>query len=339
MINFRKLLPKRLQSSTWADIIESSENFLKTEVKDNYIDPKYYSFPYYFNANTAELLTILTKSGDDYSTYDGYTVSDEFYLRRIYTLEKRRQHRKLPIGYEHVLFIYTLTGIVYPLLNLGSSLYAWEEYYDIPESYVVYINLDTGWTLDSGYTLDNFEYYNQLTNHFIIEYEYTFVENTTEFLSENTMLALWKDVNAHKKIVEVPHFEAGISVYANVLNPIGSPLLTNYTDYSHTLSVNQSTYYNAGALTNYDTIEFSLNGGDIQTFTIGTDFEVVLDTTIGGQQQLVVKQIITWDTKLLTFNEITLYDNTSTIIVKATLPTVNFHSNMLTSARVKFYLD
>lgn len=339
MIDFKKLLPKRLQSTTWGSIIESSENFLKTEIKDNYIDPKYYTYPKYFNASIDDIKIFIDEMGDVYNTYDGYTSTKEFFLRRLYTLTDRRQYRKLPLGYLKVLFMYCLSGNVYPLLNMGSVLDAWEEYYEVPESIISYVSLDTGWNLDAGLTLDNFEYYSQLTNHFIVEYQHNFIEDATTFISEATSLALLRDIELQKKIIEVPHFECQIDVYANTSNPVGNPLLTPYTDCTHTISANQSTFFEIGLLSQYSTLELSYNSTNVQTFTIGVDFDVLVDTIIGGQQQLFIKQLITWDTKLLSFNEITLRNVFANIIVKATIPTINFHPSMLSSVRIHFYLD
>jgi len=264
MISFRNLLPKRLRTTTWADIIESAESFLKTEVKDNYLDPKYYTYPKFLNATTADLITFLDEQGDTYNTFDGYTGTKEYFIRRLYTLMSRRQYRRLPLGYQDVLFIYALTGNVYPLLNMGSYLYAWEDYYTAPESYIVYVSLDTGWTLDSGLTLDNYEYFSQVTNHFIIEYTNVFIEDVNNFLISNSMLSFLRDIELQKKIVEVPHFECAVDVYANQTNLIGNPKLTAYTDYSHTLTANQSTYYSTGSLSSRVFTE-KYNGGYIGT--------------------------------------------------------------------------
>lgn len=134
-------------------------------------------------------------------------------------------------------------------------------------------------------TLDDFDnfphldlepFLETLTRHIVGTYQFKFVENTTEFMSENTLKAFYSDILAHKRRTEVFYFEP--------------KLVTETTDDGNE-TIETYQVYDASASTTVNSILIGTDFSDVSKIVFGTGSHSVLDGTITS----VKFKIYEWD--------------------------------------------
>jgi hypothetical protein len=165
-----------------------------------------------------------------------------------------------------------------------------------------------------------------LTRHIIIQYDFNFVENETEFMSSNTMLAFYNDLFKMKKATEILYLEPNLK-----LNTTKDNLLTleTYYNYDKSISTNVESILIGTDFSNIKTINFGVGGyttvdssiADVQFPIYSMNFEDFQNKSTNNYE-LIGRRIIEEKTKFVDFSEIAILDDTDTIIYYAKFPTI-----------------
>lgn len=212
----------------------------------------------------------------------------------------------------------TLTPYPDPPIVTGEPLLYLDQ--DVPDD----------WTLDFG------DIAGSLTRHFLLSYDFIFVENETEFMSNETLLALYNDIVQAKRKVEIPHFEAKISLTVNNDN---TENITTYTNEQETLTATKNTiligsdfstvtYIKVGT-GSIATLDLSITDLATPVQTISLDDMNLVDataTTLAYREKIY--QDKTFDYAI---TEIGFFDVSNNCIMYAKFPIIQFNEKMLSS--------
>ena len=167
-INFRKLLPSILRNTRWAQLIEAFQEVVE-DIKSNKIDVLKNQY-LVENMSNADIIKMIRELGYNVQNFEGYTNSQEYLLRQLYTVIPRVEYKNVEKGYEFLDFIYNLSSNIYPLYYEEERLkpiYNWKNMVEsLDEQYtldrdgnnalVVYDDYLNDWMLDSGaFGVDN----------------------------------------------------------------------------------------------------------------------------------------------------------------------------------------
>lgn len=296
MLDLTKLLPAFIRKTqAWVDVIAVFQQFLDNDARDEIA-----SLRDRFDYDTItddDAKKIIWGFGHTLSQGDGYTSSHRYIQRQLRTLLKRIEAKGAEPSYQYLFYVYDVIGDVYPtLISPYGYLKPWLTWLVSDETDATPLQLDTGLTLDQNYEGDANWYLDYgaiasvLTRHFILSYSPWHVENSTEFMSVDTVNAFFNDVNRNKRKIEVPHYE--FRLYADALAS-GALTTETWQDYEQTFSVNQESMR----------IDLGLDLTDAAYIQFGDGRHAVVNNSITGVQSLV-QQIP------LSFFEIKLQDST-----------------------------
>ena len=114
--------------------------------------------------------------------------------------------------------------------------------------------------------LDEEEFLSYLIRQFIIQFKYNLVENSSEFLSTNTMLALYNDVQQIKRLTEKEYYEPRL----NIRYTDSGLTSTSYDDFDRNEDIAQmQTICDSGSLFN-ELFEVQFGDGAHSTFDLLT---------------------------------------------------------------------
>jgi hypothetical protein len=186
-----------------------------------------------------------------------------------------------------------------------------------------------------------------ILRHLLLSYAPRFVENTTEFISLNTLKVFLSDVKQTKRATEIPYFEHQLIVPAY----LNKTLYTKtYTTYDESSSANMYSILTGNNLTNFNFMEFG--NSTRSSFASGTISGVVslvktLRTTPSGEiqfieslsaNQLYGRRIITEKNIFPSFTEIALKDANSGCLLYSTFPKIQWDEKMFSSILFKINL-
>ena len=374
-VNFKKLLPKIMQGTRWAELMESVQSVLET-IRINKID--IIKNQYILEEMTVEYILKMAKElGYIISYLDGYTETEEYLKRQLLTLIPRITKKNLSIGYnEYIASIYNLTGIVYPMYYQYSLLWPYLSWYtsnegdidnfilDLPSPETLILDTITFPSLDSASSV------NALTRHIVYNYSFNNVENSTEFISPNTSFALYSDVKQHKRKTEIIYFEPQINIDTSsgeltteTYNSWDSTYSSDVISKAYPYTQSGELYYD---LSSGDTIRFGdsewtegeISSGsfsDVKDYKFHVDLSLESDLTSGeltsGElllgckiysktaTEIDIKRWITQKNKtVVNFSELAILDVDSGCIYYASFPTVNFYNKMYTNVAVNINL-
>jgi hypothetical protein len=205
---------------------------------------------------------------------------------------------------------------------------------------IIYDNPQTSDLIDT--TLDAFEFptldvtpvLDTITRHLIINYSFIYIENTSEFLSDDTLRALYVDIQNNKRRTEVVYYEPVITLTTNSDNTLTTETIYNYDHSINTTK--QSILVQPGIdLSNAYTVRFGDSSHDTIDGTI-TDVKHLIasinisdcDITNISAIELIGRRKITQKCKFSNFSELALLDSTGTCIYYATFPQIRYLSYM-----------
>jgi hypothetical protein len=227
-INFKKLLPTGMRSTKWGDFIlayQDTYDEVKTNKILNILDRYIVD-----SASNDELKDIAYMLGFNLLTLDGYTSTNYYLQREISTIVKRIKSKTTPLCYNYISMVFDLLGSI----NITSDTELNEVSYLFYEATSMFAPVPTidlpDLILDSDIwpTLDSETFSKTVTRSMIYNYKPKFIENTTEFLSENTLKVLTNDINQAKKATESIYYQPILEVSANRADLITSKLWTSY---------------------------------------------------------------------------------------------------------------
>lgn len=199
-------------------------------------------------------------------------------------------------------------------------------------------------------SLDSESISNSYTRHLVYSYQPFFIENETEFLSDNTCRALYLDILSNKRRTEVVYFEPTLTI---PIDYSGTITKTQYTSYDNVYSGNvMSAYYNANSgiptyiqIGNGTFSETSLQSGIlsvqnlIASFTIGVD---VLDTVTTNNSGIVwfqYRKIPVQKYKFQTYSEVAILNESSGVMMYATFPDITYYRQMYSNFNFIFQMN
>jgi hypothetical protein len=244
-IAYKSLLPKVMQSNRWGQFIDAFQSIID-DVVTNLVQPIKTRFQYDLMTQD-ELLDMSARLGYNITYLDGYSSSESYFTKEILSIIPRVKTKTTRPGYQYLYKIFNLVGETFPIYYLyGSNHYTFQ----VQDNYwttsigrnsifktldqVPPLVLDTELILLDSTTLTSAI----PLRHFVLSYYNNFIENSTEFLSTNTLQAFYTDVKAMKRATEIPYFEPTIkfNLYSGqVSDVISTPL----SDYNNTIVAQQ----------------------------------------------------------------------------------------------------
>lgn len=311
-ISYKSLLPKAMRDTRWGQFIDAFQSVIDDIVlnKVQIIKTRFQ----YNKMTKTELLDMASKFGYTITTSDGYTSTITYFVKEVLSLISRIYTKTTRPCYQYIYKIFNLTGETYPIFyGIVGSVYNFivqDNYWTttIPRITSYVFDYNPPYKLDSGISLDSSQASTNIPiRHYVLSYYNNFIEDSTQMLSVNTLQAFYNDVNAVKRITEVPYFEPIIKVSL----PSGS--------------VNQVTTttlqdYNLISYNNQKSVLFKNNLSGIATIQLGNSGYVNPLSASGGVQSL--KYIIT--------------NNTSGVQNIEASSSVKFHSRKLVTQNFRF---
>jgi len=309
------------------------------------------------NMTTNEIFDISDKFGYTLLSLDGYTSTEDYLRKEVKSLIPRIQWKNTRTAYKWLFYIFNLIGDIYPIRTIGLDPtfrvvddYWTNESINITQTFT--LDPDPADTLDSTTglwisILDQTTSAVTILRHLLISYAPRFIENTTEFISLNTLKVFLSDVKQTKRATEIPYFEHQLIVPAY----LNKTLYTKtYTTYDESSSANMYSILTGSNLTNFNFMEFG--NGARSSFASGTISGVVslvktLRTTPSGEiqfieslsaNQLYGRRIITDKNIFPSFTEIALKDANSGCLLYSTFPKVQWDEKMFSSILFKINL-
>lgn len=201
-------------------------------------------------------------------------------------------------------------------------------------------------------TLDGSTYLYNLTRNFAYNYVHKFVENTSEFMSLNTLKALHNDIQQFKRITDRCYYEPYLFFeFGNS----GVVTTQQWTDFSGGSVVNQSNILFQDGFSGWAQIRFG-NGTyatvdssitDVDSFIFGIDYETeitkITDTTTQQNFRTVITEGNTYSGVIegqhfSGFTEIAVFDSASGCLLYSTFPKVQWDSGMYTNIKFDFQI-
>lgn len=120
-ISFKKLLPVKMQTTMWGDLITAYQKVDK-QIRTGVMNPIFDQFTE--NATTAELIRLGSMLGINILSLDGYTLSKEYLIRQIQTAALRITHKTSRRSYDYIGYIYNMQVAVYPMMTSSEGTLA-----------------------------------------------------------------------------------------------------------------------------------------------------------------------------------------------------------------------
>lgn len=168
-VQFKKYLASSLRNTRWGELIEAYQSIVG-ELDDDLIKKMLDQYDTDV-ATITDYINILEGFGWNYSSYDGWTASLEYFKRQALTCVARIKYKTTQRAYKNEFYIFNLIGNVYPLQRLvDDTLEPYIEWWSDPETgeiinildseddnvlYNIPLRFDGGFELDSIYTFDS----------------------------------------------------------------------------------------------------------------------------------------------------------------------------------------
>jgi hypothetical protein len=359
-IDYTKLLPYQLRSTRWADIMTVVGSLL-ADIKVNHIDI-IRTQNIIMQMTDDQLLTFASNFGYNITSSDGYTATLDYLRKEVYTIIPRILNRTTILGYNSVFTIFNLNGHVYPTTYYSPYLIPYETWitdteqtelepytldndgdfilfyigltpiYDYPAN-----SIEPAITLDDENnqypTLDRMSILRAITRHLVIQYSFLYVENTTEFLSQNTLKAFYNDILNQKRRTEVVYYEPVLESTASSVT--GTKTTTTLYNYDHSVTTYAYSILLQTNIGSVSKIRFGDNFHDIIDGSI-TDVknfvtEILLsdcEIAVSTNTELQGRRLITQKCSFVNFTEIALFDSLSNCLYYATFPKIQYSPEM-----------
>lgn len=194
---------------------------------------------------------------------------------------------------------------------------------------------------DNFLTLDKTSILKQITRHLVIQYAFLYAENTTEFLSKNTLKAFYNDIINQKRRTEIVYYEPLLELTTS--STTGTKTTTTLYNYDHSLitykysillqtDISTVSKIRFGDNT-YSTIDGSIT--DVKNFVtevLISDCDIVVSSGI----ELKGRKKITQKCIFIDFTEIALFDSIGTCLYYATFPKIQYTTDMY--ANIAFHI-
>ena len=348
-ITYKKFLPSVIRNTRWGDLITVFQdiiNDLRTE-KVDLLKTKFETD----NMTDDELKEMAVKFGYTLLSLDGYTSTSEYLRKQIKTIVARILNKNTRTGYKYIGYIYNLSLDIFPIRLIADIFDGWDEYWDRDSIIIAQertLDEDESHTLDSSdpdwiTALDQVSVSYTLLRHLIIQYSPKFVENETEFMSDETCRSFRNDVLQMKRATEIPYFEHKLNISAY---QAGGLYTKEYIDYDETLTAQMKSMFiydisRPSGLAYFDHIQ--LGNGTRTSFASGTISGVVsliqtLRTQPSGEIEFIntlnstrcnARRILTDKQKMsYPITELSLHDANSGCLFYSTFPQVRWSSRM-----------
>jgi len=387
-LNFKKLLPKVLQPTRWGEYIEAVQSVLETIRTDkvNIIKNQYLLD----EMSDSEIQRISKELGYAFKSYEGYTSETEYKLRQLLTVIPRIINKTLSKGYKYISKIYNLTDSAYPLYykeNRLAPILDWETFDETTNvKYVLDRAADNGYfvyksgddyitvyetpkndglsdlyldDLSVWESLDQENFVNQITRHILYSFQFNYIENENEYMSENTARSLYYDIVKHKRRSEVVYFEPYLQLETNFSGLTKQIVYTwDKLTSGEILSVCQSSgditsgavirfgdnYWGENYLSSADVTDVSnflfqidlLTSGEITSGNLNTYCDIY---NWSNNELYLRKWIVQKNKTVQSFSELAILDQSSACIYYAEFPKINFYEDkMYTNVSLKINL-
>ena len=218
-IDYKKLLPATLRNTRWGQLIEAYQSIMENDIKNKVIYPikDQYNFE---KMTTTEKMKLCSMFGYKLLRYNGYTSTNEYLNKNLATLVQRILWKNTERGYQYIFYNYFAKGHVWPTIynyteNYYQPIDLWNKGY---ESANISLDFDLGLTLDDDE--ENFKILDEenklqipLTRVIVFAIEFLQTEDQTQFLSEESLLALTNDLNQMKRITERFIYEPLLTIF------------------------------------------------------------------------------------------------------------------------------
>lgn len=205
-----------------------------------------------------------------------------------------------------------------------------------------YLSLDPSYLdYDQFPTLDGSLFLYSLTRNMTFNYQYKFVENTTEFLSVNTLKVLQSDINQFKRITDRCYYEPYLFFKLNSDKSITNKI---WTDYEGNNSVTQKSILIKDTFENWATIRFGIGAHttidgtiiDVQNYSFSWDYISNTNKIIESAIHYNFRTLITEMQKITYFTELAVLDTDGDCVLYSTFPKVQWDSKMYSNIKFDF---
>lgn len=117
-VQFKKLLPIKMQTTIWGDLITAYKN-VDDQIRDDLINPIFDQFTE--KASNEELIRLGSFLGIKILSISDYTLTKEYLLRQIRTAVLRIRSKWSKRSYDYVSYIYNLYCIIYPMMTSSTG--------------------------------------------------------------------------------------------------------------------------------------------------------------------------------------------------------------------------
>lgn len=371
MVNFREFLPKYMLKSPWASFIDVYQS-ISEDIRDMVTDRMKYRYNIE-QINEDELRDLIFRFGYDLPSFNGYTSTTPYLKRQAQSTIPEIKNKTTNLSYQYIYYVYNLIGFVYPLRFIDGKLYPNKDpngtttgpsnilEFDQEDPFILFyvglIAYPNNPPIPSGLPplfFDSFDDPNpaaraiffdgndqlQFTNHFILSYQFRFIESTEIFASSNTMKSLYENVSQNKRIIECPHYQPRIIFN---LDSGGGITTTTYTtedglqsSLMETILCNGFTDVSTVAKIQYGTGGFvnppnTITGVQSIAITqvLSTDYLITNQTTTNLECELLSEEYYIQDFGgSYQFSEIALLNSLDVCVAYARFPSVIFDPRM-----------
>lgn len=355
MISFKNLLPKILQDTRWGELIEVWQS-IYVNIKEDKINPIFNQYHRDY-ISTEELYDLANMFGFYIKSDGGYTLTRGFLLKELETLVPR-------IKAKATRNCYILQGVPFNLISRGYNVLFDDTYSNPLENTIIYRSDESlvggsfiGTTyldrehdglspsyLDTYYfpSLDSDEILTLVTRNFIFNYIHKCTENSTEFMSLNTLTVLMNDINQFKRMTDRCYYEPYLFIN---LNSNRTQTNKQWVDYTDTNSAIQRSILIANSLSDFGSIRFGTGGyttlttgiTDVQTYNgytityndanIDSSGKIETSTHYNFRRRIVELQ------KIPAFSELIILNGSGSPILYSTFPLIQWNSNMFNNVK------
>jgi hypothetical protein len=307
-ITFRSFLPKRIQNTRWALLVDQWQNIID-DIKTAYT----YKLRDKYNKDVmddTEFKDLMYRYGYDLPYFDGYTSSGTFFRKQALVISKQIKAKTTPTAYQYAYYVYGMIGYVLVQRYIGIDFipqYDPSAGIDVSQTIIHFdqelpvIDFESGGvyypnnppiptglpqlTFDSVGDPDpnaQFLFFDgnaQLAycNHFCLSYSWKFVESTAPvvFATIETTRSFYESSQQFKRKIEVIHYQPRIEVNLNLSGTVNTT--TVMTEDQTSSATIETIYINpAIPLTDVVYVRFGIDGfspptaalTDVATFTV-----------------------------------------------------------------------
>jgi len=374
-VSYKKLLPKVMQTTRWGDLIDVVQSIwvdIKTEKIDKIIDQydfnkmdetdvinlcqelgypiKYftgYTSELYYFKRQAETISLRIKSRNSRSSY-WYTNYVYNLYGDVFPLISDSAFKMLPIldwwtlTSEAIINIDTLDpespNILYYLATLSDNN-SLADFGTFADTYIEISANPRNTGIVAQYLddslLPNLDGTTSSTRHLLLSYSFLTIENTSEFLSLETLQALYNDNRINKKQVEILYYEPKLKINIKMDQSVVTDTFKNYNE---TLTATQKNIYITGTRYTAYRVRFGNSAHsvidtsitDVASYIAGSELLITIDCSMAVDTtlQFEFRRIITEKCKLWNFSELSVINNTGDCMLYSCFPMINFYKEM-----------